>query len=311
MLLNGIYAQLGLILLILLWFALSNRRTNIESLVKVVSIALLLLGLWLGGVWVYPPSYGLVIISLIFAAIGVHHFLKPVSDEGKLRVLVSSSPLLLILPITCFLIFQGFSGRQVPKGKFIKLDAPFELDTGACVISGGISPLLNFHIFPSDNPRDLGQQYALDIIKVGPAGFRTKEGFRLNPKPQNIEAYEMFNTVVVSPCDGTVVEYQNDLPDLAIGNSEKLKTGGNGVVLQCSEYHVHLHHMKQGSLTVTLGDQVRSGEKLGHIGNSGNTIEPHLHLHAETIVERGNTNLHGNPVHMMFNGRFMARGDCF
>ena len=91
----------------------------------------------------------------------------------------------------------------------------------------------------------------------------------------------------------------------------KSRTGGNGVVLQCDNYHVHLHHMKKGSVIVELGERVESGQKLGQIGNSGNTLEPHLHLHAETIVEEGNSNLHGEPIHMRFNGKFMARGDCY
>ncbi len=207
--------------------------------------------------------------------------------------------------------WQGLAGRQTPVGEYIELDPPFKKNDGACILSGGISPLLNFHIFPSDKPRDLGQQYALDIVKVGASGFRVKQGSITSPKPTNIEAYEMFGNMVYSPCDGVVVEQENTLPDQPIGSSDKVNTSGNGIVLQCGGYHVHLHHLKQGSVLVDLGDQVKAGQKIGAIGNSGNTLEPHLHLHAETIVEAGDANVHGSPVHMKFGDKFMARGDCF
>ena len=311
MLLNGIYAQLILIGLTMLWFGFSSRRSNLESIIKTFAIVLTLLGLYLGGVWVYPPVYGLVIIIIVFFGLIVLHFNKPLSTTSNLKLFFSNAPLLLILPLACFMVWQGFTGRLNPVGEFIQLAAPFKENDGACVLSGGISPLLNFHIFPSNKPRDLGQQYALDIIKVGDSGFRVKHGFRANPKPAEIEAYEMFGNVVYSPCDGLVVDQVNSQPDQVIGASNKINTGGNGVVLQCGNYHVHLHHMQEGSVVVDLGDKVKTGQEVGKIGNSGNTIEPHLHLHAETIIKAGDANVHGSSVHMKFGNRFMARVDCF
>ena len=38
-------------------------------------------------------------------------------------------------------------------------------------------------------------------------------------------------------------------------------------------------HMRPGSLRVKLGDQVTVGQLLGNVGNSGNSSEPHLHMH--------------------------------
>jgi len=311
MLLNGIYAQLALVTLSLFWFALSNRRTHTESFIKVLSILFLLIGLWVGGVWVYPPVYGLLVIALVFFGTVFVHFRKSTTPVIRWRALVSCSPVVVIIPLACFLLWQGFTGRQTPAGEFIELDPPFTPDQGACVISGGISPLLNFHIFPSQSARDLAQQYALDIIKTRSNGFRTIKGYTLNPKPADASAYEMFDTPVISPCNGKVVEQENRQIDQPIGGSDKVRTSGNGVVLQCGDYHVHLHHMKRGSVLVELGDPVKSGQILGRIGNSGNTIEPHLHLHTETIVEVGDASKHGDPVHMSFDGKFMARGDCF
>ena len=44
---------------------------------------------------------------------------------------------------------------------------------------------------------------------------------------------------------------------------------------------VKLAHLRPGSLTVSQGDMVRVGQLVGETGNSGNTTESHLHLHAE------------------------------
>ncbi|MFE1986565.1 M23 family metallopeptidase [Streptomyces mirabilis] len=44
---------------------------------------------------------------------------------------------------------------------------------------------------------------------------------------------------------------------------------------------VKLAHLQPGTVTVTTGDRVRVGQLLGEVGNSGDTTEPHLHLHAE------------------------------
>ncbi|MBL4854725.1 MAG: M23 family metallopeptidase [Robiginitomaculum sp.] len=311
MLKQAIYAQLIILIVTLIWFAFSKRRSFIDSALKIFCITSLLAGLWLGGVWFYPPLYGLLIFTCLFAVLMVLHFKQSAFKSGTLRSLISNTPILALLPLSSFLIWHGVTGRLNPSGDFVDLQSPFQEGAGACVLSGGISPLLNFHIFPSDSPQDLAQTYALDIVKTRKNGFRTKRGYTLNPKPNVLENYEIFGTDITSPCSGLVVEYENGLPDQPIGGSDKINTGGNGVVLKCDNLHIHLHHMKKGSLSVRLGDKVVTGQHLGQVGNSGNTIEPHLHLHAETIVQDGNTNAHGKPIHMRFKGKYMARGACF
>jgi murein DD-endopeptidase MepM/ murein hydrolase activator NlpD len=38
-------------------------------------------------------------------------------------------------------------------------------------------------------------------------------------------------------------------------------------------------HLKPGGIEVKEGDQVRSGQRIARLGNSGNTSAPHLHFH--------------------------------
>ncbi|MNV58349.1 Peptidase family M23 [compost metagenome] len=56
---------------------------------------------------------------------------------------------------------------------------------------------------------------------------------------------------------------------------------GNHVYLRidATGTYLLLNHLKKDSVTVTVGDHVNAGEVLGHVGNSGSTSEPHLHIH--------------------------------
>lgn len=54
--------------------------------------------------------------------------------------------------------------------------------------------------------------------------------------------------------------------------------GGNYVILQCGDYYPLYAHLKNGSVCVRPGDLVRSGDCLGVVGNSGSSLQPHLHF---------------------------------
>ncbi len=56
------------------------------------------------------------------------------------------------------------------------------------------------------------------------------------------------------------------------------------------------------------GDTVVTETIIGQVGNSGNTSEPHLHIHAERGGEPGGI-LDGSSVPITINGRFLVRGN--
>jgi murein DD-endopeptidase MepM/ murein hydrolase activator NlpD len=61
---------------------------------------------------------------------------------------------------------------------------------------------------------------------------------------------------------------------------------GNHVVLDHGNGEFSLlAHLQKGSLRVKAGDTVKAGQPLGLCGNSGNTSEPHLHIHLQTGPE--------------------------
>jgi len=56
---------------------------------------------------------------------------------------------------------------------------------------------------------------------------------------------------------------------------------------------------------VQSGDSVRDGQPLAQVGNSGNTSEPHLHIHAVAADSGGI--LSGTGVPTLFDDRFLTQ----
>jgi len=101
---------------------------------------------------------------------------------------------------------------------------------------------------------------------------------------------------VFSPFEGEVIKVENNakdridlniLRDLIRGLflAPKNKKNdisyflGNYVLIESKEGVLALFaHLRQGSVVASEGNRVVSGEKIGQVGNSGNTIQPHLHF---------------------------------
>ena len=67
---------------------------------------------------------------------------------------------------------------------------------------GGSNPVINYHNVVAS------QQYALDIVKLNIFGTRAR-GFL----PEVLSNYEIFGDTVYSPCNGIVIEAENNLED--------------------------------------------------------------------------------------------------
>ena len=52
-----------------------------------------------------------------------------------------------------------------------------------------------------------------------------------------------------------------------------------------------------------------AGAVIGLVGNSGNSHEPHLHVHAQRPAAAGEEPFSGDPLPMRFDGRYLVRND--
>lgn len=150
------------------------------------------------------------------------------------------------------------------------------------------------------------QKYAQDIIQLNSFG---RSSSRFNPTA--LEEYEIFGQPVYSPCDGIVIVVSDGFEDLSPGvPGDELNAAGNHIYIQCEalDAHILLAHMKQGTILPLTGSRVKTGEMVGQVGNSGNTSEPHLHIHAR---RGGNLDdgLAGTGIPIMYDGVFFSRND--
>ena len=174
------------------------------------------------------------------------------------------------------------------------------------VASGGSRPLMNPHMKVGAPAFSAwrGQLWALDLVALYPWGGRARGLY-----PTQLDRFAIFGAPVYAPCAGSVVRVEGALPDLTPPARDTTNKAGNYVMVKCGpSAYVVLAHLQQGSVAVASGDSVAVGTRLGAVGNSGNSWEPHLHLHAQRGPGTA-TPLDADPRPMTFGGRFLVRND--
>ncbi|MEW5849872.1 MAG: M23 family metallopeptidase [Myxococcota bacterium] len=201
---------------------------------------------------------------------------------------------LMALPLL-WLLVNALLERRAP-GNAVELSFP--LREGRFYVShGGSGPLLNQH-------HDVhAQRYALDINQLNAWGRSINALTDGEPRD-----YPIFGRPVHSPCRGTVVTTENDLPDLTPPDRDPQRPAGNHVVVECLGVKVLMAHLRQGSVRVRPGDDVGEGDVLAEVGNSGNTSRPHLHLEAVRNAQQPDLD-DGDPAPMTFGGEALVRND--
>src|SRR5699024_3103136 len=256
----------------ILWKGLFNSQREWAG--SLVLTALYIVWVFFSGHWdslSYYIRYIWVIIFLFAAYQSIKKmkplpFRKPPSVKGKWTTGFLSIIVIIFL-IRNIAIIGSFSTH----GDQINLSFPLKEGT-FYVGHGGSNTEMNYH--HAYEP----QQYALDISQLNKLGMRAKGIY-----PKEIEKYVIYGAELYSPCEGSVLETENKLPDLTPPNSDPDNPTGNYVALQCDGHDatIYMAHMQKGSVEVTAGDNVKNGELLGLVGKSGNTSEPHLHIHEE------------------------------
>lgn len=155
---------------------------------------------------------------------------------------------------------------------------------------------------PSHGTNQLGTRYAYDFIqvdwsRVGKPAYRVSPiQYLLSGVP--LSEYYCWGQEVYSPCDGIVIAaedgyIENKKTNLLLDMSNAYKNAhyfdpakddvqsiaGNYIIIQYSEnVYAAICHLQAGSIQVSVGENIKTGNIVGRVGHSGNSFAPHLHF---------------------------------
>jgi hypothetical protein len=167
----------------------------------------------------------------------------------------------------------------------LDLDAPIEIESP---LQGANWMAVNGPSNTSDHRRAIiyydghpyiGQRYAIDWVMLGPDGATYKGAEHEN------SSYYAWDREVHAVADGKIVAIKDGIPE-NVPNSGKLAVqisddtvAGNNIIEDLGGGHFAAYaHLRPGSLKVKTGDTVHAGDVIAHLGNTGNSSEPHLHF---------------------------------
>lgn len=123
----------------------------------------------------------------------------------------------------------------------------------------------------------IAQRYAVDWEQLN-AGGRIYSGPR-----DKLESYAIFGQAVLAVANALVVTVIDGQPEQTPGayptNIPIEDADGNSVILDLGNRRYALYaHMQPGSIKVHRGEHVHPGQVIGLVGDTGNSIVPHLHF---------------------------------
>jgi Peptidase family M23 len=123
----------------------------------------------------------------------------------------------------------------------------------------------------------VAQRYAVDWEQMDASGH-----IYAGPR-EKLESYAIFgqpvlavgNSVVVSVVDGQPEQTPGSYPsNIALDAAD-----GNSIILDLGDKRYALYaHLQPGSIKVHHGERVRLGQVMGLVGDTGNSLVPHLHF---------------------------------
>jgi murein DD-endopeptidase MepM/ murein hydrolase activator NlpD len=162
------------------------------------------------------------------------------------------------------------------------------------MLAGGRSALVSHH-YPTPIVSN-----AVDFVRLD-GEDRGHDG-----DPKREKSWYGFGDPVLAPADGTVVSVDDVHPDAPVGNLGQKPPYGNHVLLDIGggRYAV-LAHLQRGSVRVSEGERVRVGQQIAAVGDSGDSLVPHLHFHVQDSPDFGEQVL---TVPVVFRDAVLIRG---
>ena len=130
---------------------------------------------------------------------------------------------------------------------------------------------------PIDGRAWIAQRYAVDWEQLNASG-----AIYSGPR-EKLESYAIFGQPALAVADAVVASITDGAPEQTPGkyptHISPAGADGNSVILDLGQSRYALYaHLQPGSIRVHPGERVKLGQVLGLVGDSGNSIVPHLHF---------------------------------
>ncbi len=294
-------------LYMLYWVSNGRTKNKSQMVIKTLGSGLVILALYLFNNWAFVGYYLRYLLPVLFVVAVIYGWMRVWNQPWRSRLDIGQWGTvfggIFLMTISGLLLVNIMGSRIVPDHP-VELEFPFQQGI-FFMAQAGSSPALNGHMAVQSEPELRGQTWALDILQLNRFGYRASGIY-----PEDPQQYVIFNTSVYAPCNGVVRSIENNLPDLHPPERDQENLAGNYLEIECEHgFIVVLAHLKQESILVETGESVSINTRLGLTGNSGNTSEPHLHIHAQAKSESKGL-LDADPLPILFrNHGWLVRND--
>jgi hypothetical protein len=160
-------------------------------------------------------------------------------------------------------------------------------------------------------------RYAYDFVVVNEQGFMHRAEFGAGDewypgKSDTNDAYYGFGASIYAAGHGRVAASHDGEPDnrsfnpAALANRENARSGNYVIIDHLNGEYSLFAHLKQGSVKVKVGQQVKQGEIIAQLGASGDSLFPHLDYGLRTGV--GTKDVEGLPSYFSDFRRLLGAG---
>ena len=198
------------------------------------------------------------------------------------------------LAVLFFSVFLAVSlaPALAPPRAAVAVDLPLEGEWA--MISGGRSTLLTHH-------------YAHPHVRNALDFARLVNGQAFVGDPEHHASWHSFGQPVLAAADGTVLSVRDDLAEQPVGVIGQ--GAGNAIVLDIGGGHyVVFMHLQQGSTLVRPGQSVTQGQRIAAVGNTGESLSPHLHVQIQDRPSLGSDDREVRTFPMVFEHTTLIRG---
>jgi hypothetical protein len=291
---------------LLAWVAARPESTRTGYVLGLLAAAGYIVAVGLAGIWLVPPWYTPFVYGILLLGIAFVRVPRDNADglrrPGAPARWITNSLHAALIAVSAAVAVSALRGRRVPDEP---VDLAFPLKSGTYLVAnGGSSELINAHLATLTSHRFRryrGQSHGIDLVRLGEWGLRAT-----GLVPRDPAAYRIFGDTVYAPCGGRVLTAVDGFEDMRPPEVDRAHMSGNHVVLECGDVWVLLAHLRRNSVRVEPQDSVIMGQPVGCVGNSGNSDEPHLHLHAQR-PGTARAPFASDPVPVVFGGRYYAR----